>query len=660
MSLISQKIRELLSLPDDAHLMRSQMTALTRQLPLLYVILATNSIALAFTHYSIAPNYLTLYIPAVMLPVCVQRTVTWMRMQVTSMSDEAIRQRLRSTIVLTSILGAVFTAWSLSLCSYGDGYARSHVAYFMSITVIGCIFCLMHLRPAALLLTAIVTVPFTIRFFLAGNLVLGAIALNFCLVAIIMVVILFASYRAFKELVESQQHLEALSRQNFENANLDSLTGLANRRRFFNDLEGMTTGHALTDGGFTLGLIDLDRFKPINDIYGHAAGDMVLIEVGRRLKEVLGPSVLLARLGGDEFGFVLPLTMDVAAIGAVGRSICEALQAPMVLSTGIAQMAASIGFAAFPDMAPNRQQLLERADYALYPAKENNRGTAVIFDTQHEKAIRARGRIEQELRGADFERELSLQFQPIFDVVSGRTVAFEALARWNSPALGRVSPAEFIIAAEQLGIISEITQVLLRKACEVASHWPRSVGLSFNLSVHDLASSVAIAKIIDIIQASGVDPGRIALEITETAVMRDFGQARDMLMTLKAIGVDIALDDFGTGFSSLSYVHRLPLDKIKVDQSFMAGLTTDKASRDIVKTIVALCRNLGLVCIIEGVELADQVLVLQTLGCTTMQGYYFAKPLNAADLGPFLADPRAAASDDEDDRPDVRRMVRIA
>ena len=634
---------------EDPIVKRRQLLALSKQLPLLYGILGLNSVALAFTHFSTTPMLLGLMLPTVLVPVCILRAIKWRRLKVSTLSDAEVGRVLDKILTAVSVIGALFTAWSLSLVPYGDAYAQTHVAFFMSITVIGCIFCMMHLRPAALRLTVIVTVPFTLVFLLSGNPVLSAIGLNFCLVAAIMVFILFVYNKDFRDLVHSQEHLASLSRENYRIANLDVLTGLANRRSFFADLQTMIETASEANTRFTLGLIDLDGFKPINDVYGHVAGDALLVEVGRRLTEVLGATVEIARLGGDEFGLILPGTADADAIRAIGAAICHAIQVPLSIPSGSLQVEASVGFASFPDTADSREQLVERADYALYHAKERHRGTAVVFTKEHERAIGARSLVEQELRRADLSAELSLDFQPLVDVSQHRTVAFEALARWTSPVLGRVSPVDFITAAERMGLICRLTEVLLAKACDAMRAWPETMNLSFNLSVHDIASATAIGRIRALILGSGITPSRIALEITETAVMHDFDQARAALLSLKAIGCEIALDDFGTGYSSLSYVHRLPLDKIKVDRSFTAGLTSDKASRDIVKSILDLCRNLKIACIVEGVETLEQGLVLRGLGCTTMQGYHFGRPMAPAAALAFVAAEQtgSAASRDE-------------
>ena len=261
----------------------------------------------------------------------------------------------------------------------------------------------------------------------------------------------------------------------------------------------------------------------------------------------------------------------------------------------------------------------------------------MIFSKSHETSIRQASRIEQALRHADMEQELDLAFQPIVDFDTGVPLAFEALARWTSPTLGSVSPGDFVPVAERSGMITRMTPMLLRRALTAAASWPAGIRLSFNLSAQDLASPEQVELLIDVIRKSGIEPSRIDLEITETAVMRDFEQAKRSLTSLNAIGVGLALDDFGTGQSSLSYVHRLPLHKLKIDRSFVVGLEEDGSSRDVVKTILGLCRSLSLHCIVEGVETAEQLLMLRSLGCRAGQGYYFSRPIPEEALHAYLA-----------------------
>ena len=264
----------------------------------------------------------------------------------------------------------------------------------------------------------------------------------------------------------------------------------------------------------------------------------------------------------------------------------------------------------------------------------------MVFSERHESAISLKSLLEQELRRADFDEEMDLKFQPIVEVASQQTVAYEALARWTSPLLGDVSPMDFISAAERMGLITQLTEVLLRKALDAMKTWPAHIELSFNLSIRDLACAESVTRIKTILEASGIAARRIAFEVTETALVNDFDQTCALLNSLREMGAKISLDDFGTGYSSLSYVHRLPLDKIKVDRGFVRDITTDLTSRDIVKSILDLCRNLMITCIVEGVETPEQVLILRALGCTTMQGYYFGRPVaNDSLIAEFAESP---------------------
>jgi predicted signal transduction protein with EAL and GGDEF domain len=272
-------------------------------------------------------------------------------------------------------------------------------------------------------------------------------------------------------------------------------------------------------------------------------------------------------------------------------------------------------------------ELFERADFSLYYAKQKNRGTIAIYSKEHETAIKRSATITQMLREADLDAELTLSFQPIMSGLGARPSGFEALARWNSPVLGAVAPDVFIRAAEQCGIVSRITLVLFRKALAMACTWPDDVYLSFNLSAQDICSPSTITDMRQALIASGFPPERLVLEITESAVMQDFDRALFALDSFREFGATIALDDFGSGYSSLGYVKRLPIERIKVDRAFVMDIEKDKTARDIMKTIADLCRNLGLDCIVEGVETEAQYDLLAAAGCTGYQGYLFARPM---------------------------------
>jgi diguanylate cyclase (GGDEF)-like protein len=623
---------------DDPELVSSQLGMLSRQIPLLYLLLGVNTMIVAHTYWHLAPLWLAVYLPGCMVFGCAVRLVLWSRMRARAVAHLQAVAQLRRTVSLMAVLGALHTAWALSLFPYGDAYAQAHVAFYMAITVIGCIFCLMHLQPAALLLTGIVVGPFTVFFAMTGKPVFIAIAVNMLLVAVAMVFILVTHYRDFttliasrKALLRQQQATQRLSDENFRLANLDSLTGLPNRRSFFSSLAHTLERADAEHRRFVVGLVDLDGFKQINDVYGHAFGDQVLNHAGARLLQLAGPGMLLGRLGGDEFGIVIDAELSNEAVLAIGAKISAALSQPYEIAGVRAQLSGSVGFAAYPEVAQTAELLFERADYAMYHAKDHLRGGPVLFSREHETAMRQAGLIEQELRRADLDEVLSLAFQPIVDIAHQRVVGFEALARWHDPVLGHVPPDVFIRVAERCDMIGRLTIVLLRKALAAARGWPDDVYVSFNLSARDIASSDHIQRIVAIVAESGLANRRIEFEVTETAVMPDFAKACAALRTLRATGARIALDDFGTGYSSLSYVHRLALDKIKIDRSFIADLGEYGASASIVRTVLDLCRNLRLDCVVEGVETRGQLEMLLQMGCAMGQGYLFARPMSAAD-----------------------------
>ena len=641
----ARKIRALFQISaDNPELAHSQLRMFTSQVPLLYFMLVANIVTTSYTHFDTAPRILSLYSSGLLALVCVVRLFRWVRTKKWTLSTDQVVRRLKNTVALAGILTVLFLIWGACLLPYGDAYAQGQIVFFMAITAIGCIFCLMHVRPAALVVAIVGVAPAAAFCMSLGRPTFVAMGIDWALVSVAMVYIVLTHSRDFANMINFQKelaekHLETLrlAAENFRLANLDALTELPNRRQFFANLHELMGLAARDDKRFVVGIIDLDGFKSVNDVYGHVIGDQVLVETGRRLKTIFDESVSLARLGGDEFGVLIDGDLSGEQIDVYGKRICAALQAPFLLPNVTAQIGCSIGFATYPEAGTTVELLFERADYALYHVKQHARGRSVIFSQEHEIQIRQFALVENCLRNADLEQELSINFQPIYHVVRCEVVAFEALARWDSPILGRVPPDIFVPVAERTDFICQLTQILLRKALAYARTWPDHIRISFNLSVRDISSAEAILKIIAIIENSGVAPRRIDLEVTETALMRDFDKGYERLKALRALGVQVSLDDFGSGYSSLSYVHRLPLDKIKIDRSFMKDIETRGSSRDIVKTIVDLCQNLKLACVVEGVETKEQVDVVRGLGGAMMQGYYFGKPMLASAVASFLA-----------------------
>lgn len=621
---------------DNPDLLKAQHQAFTRQMPMMYFILLSSTWALAATHIRFAPLWLTVGVPALFTLGCTLRIAFWWRTRGIEPSAGVAHAILRRTNRLAGGIAIAFTIWSFLLVPYGDAYTRSHVAFYMAITVISCIFCLMYVRSAAFMVTVIVNGAF-IAFFLASRQpTFVAIAINMLLVCTGMMSILLTNYRNFENMVISQKRTEALSNENLLLANRDSLTELPNRRAFFAHLEAELEKAKANGTRLALGVIDLDGFKPVNDLYGHSVGDRLLINVRKRLSESLKASKAF-RLGGDEFAIIAPVIPDDAQLVANANAISERLRAPYHMAEGTVHVSASMGIAVFPHLASTLEELFDRADYALYHAKRTRRGDAVLFDAEHEKQINIEARIVHLLKQTEIEKELSVVFQPVVDIRDGTTACFEALARWSSPVLGQVPPSQFFAIAERAGIVSSLTRPLLKRALASASQWPPSVRLSFNLSAQDLNACEGVLSLIGIIENSGFDARRLDLEITETAFAHDFKQVKQSVEMLRRLGCGISLDDFGTGYSSLTRLHALPLTKIKIDRSFVTDLHEKPASYKIVKSLLALSRDMELECVVEGVETPAELATLESLGATLVQGYIFAPPLKERDVVEFLS-----------------------
>jgi len=355
--------RAVLHLPrENPELIQAKLAAFTRQVPIMYALVMANTVALAVTHYTSAPLLLTVAIPLILNSVCMFRMILWWRSRGKILDLERAITRLRGTIVTAGILGAGFSAWSLSLFRYGDAYAQGHVAFFMAATTIGIAFCLMHLRSAALLVMALVVIPFTIFFVSTGQAVFVAITVNFVTVIVAAGYLLLVNYRDFENSVNSttallakQEELQALNDTNFRNSNIDSLTGLPNRRHFFAELDRRMAQAAAEGRSLTIGILDLDGFKPINDVHGHRTGDRLLVDASLRLRAELDPSIYLARLGGDEFVIIDENETCRDRIIAAGTDITDLLQAPFEIDELTIRIGCSIGFATFPSVRPPRK-----------------------------------------------------------------------------------------------------------------------------------------------------------------------------------------------------------------------------------------------------------------------------------------------------------------
>ncbi len=615
----------------------AQFRSFAKKMPAYYFSVATMMLATTYVFYGVASPFLSVGIPGFATLLSGWRAVWWVRHQNDALSDAQAKAYLHRATGILVVATAVVIAMDAALFRSGNVDAKYFVLFQMLASAMSGFYCLMQLRSVALAMAIAVIGPFFWLMVSMGHASNVAAAANTVVTAFVMVLAMLGYQRDFTNLILSKAEAANLHHENLRLANLDMLTDLPNRRQFFDVLDRSHQTAMREKSRMAVGLIDLDGFKPVNDTRGHRVGDVVLSKVAARLRsEELGLTEV-CRVGGDEFAFIVMDVVTDQQLEELGRSIIKMIDQPIIVDYLVTSVGCSVGFAVYPQAGDTADVLYERADYALYHAKRTGRSRAVLFSEEHARLIKEQGIVEQTLRGANLEAEFYPMFQPIVDAQSRRTLAFEALARWKSPVLGDVPPYSFIPIAEQAGIITDLTPVLLRKALKEAVGWSMETHLSFNVSPYDIASLENTVNIIRIIRESGIDPQRVAIEITETALVQNFVQTNTHITMLRKIGVKISLDDFGTGYSSLSYIRALPLDKIKVDRSFIQDIGTNPSSRSIVRFLISLCNDMGLACVIEGVETEDQLATLVELGGRVIQGFYFSRPMLAEEARHYIA-----------------------
>ena len=614
----------------------AQYDELRLRLPWLHALLALNAIAAGYNLYGIAPDTLTLWCPVALVSVLLLRLGAWLVRRRIDVDAATARLHLKNTALFAGVIAIGFVFWALQLSAYGGPLQKAHVAFFLAISVAGSIFCLASLPQAAILVTIMVLLPTLIHYLLSGDRTFAITAVNIALVTGVMIKVLAINHRTFVKLIESQSDLARingqalmLSDENNRLANTDSLTNLPNRRYFFGRLENLIATGVEANGRFAIGLIDLDHFKPVNDMHGHIIGDQLLEKVGARLLHTAGPDVLVARLGGDEFAFIARGGSGSAR--AIAQRLCEALAEPFSISDATVALGASCGIAMYPDSGQTAQQLFDRADFALYEVKASGRGGLKLFSAEQEDRLRSERVVEAQLHSAALTDELHVQFQPVIDLNSRGVVFVESLARWTNALLGIVPPGQFIAVAEKTGLIRPMTLRLLEMALEQASVLPTNVGVSFNLSAHNIKQDDMIEAIASIVRSSGMSASRISFEITERVVMQDHEAAMAAMHRLKDLGAMISLDDFGTGVSSLAHLYQMPIDRVKVDRSLLNSQASAETRR-MLAAISGLCESLRLECVVEGVESQIQLARLRAAGYRFAQGYLFAHPMSMPTL----------------------------
>jgi diguanylate cyclase (GGDEF)-like protein/PAS domain S-box-containing protein len=438
------------------------------------------------------------------------------------------------------------------------------------------------------------------------------------------------------EEVEARRRIEFLSQH-------DALTGLPNRVRLQEFLDGKFKALPTKEQPLVMLSLDLDRFKPVNDLLGHAAGDRVLNDISARLSECVRHGDLVARVGGDEFVLILTDAKDPEEVESLCRRLIESIEMPVVVDEQEVFVSASIGIAMAPTDAREAAELLRYADIALYEAKAGGRSTWRFYAGDMNARIIERRRLESDLRFAIKHGELRLHFQPRFRIADGKMVGAEALVRWQHPQRGLVSPEKFIPIAEETGLILPLGDWVMRTACNYAAQWPAHLFVSVNLSPAEFKRGNLIARVQQALDESRIAPSRVEFEITEGVMLEDAVGALEVMHKLKRLGVRIAMDDFGTGYSSLSYLRTFPFDGLKIDRSFLTRLGESEDDQTIVQAIVGLGKALSLTVTAEGIETAEHLALLKAVACEEGQGYFLSHPLEAEAFDVLLGETQSYA-----------------
>ncbi|NPA65412.1 MAG: EAL domain-containing protein [Epsilonproteobacteria bacterium] len=454
---------------------------------------------------------------------------------------------------------------------------------------------------------------------------------------------IYALVWLFQDISEKKEKERMLLMQALEleyQANHDVLTRLPNRSLFRDRLEQSIFYAKRNNKKFALLFIDLDRFKQINDSYGHQFGDQVLLNVVERLKNALRQEDTLARIGGDEFTVIAKDIGSKKDAQKVAKKILQSFKDPLEINGKHIYMSTSIGIAIYPDDTISMEDLIKYADSAMYEAKEEGRDTFKFYDTSMTQSAYEKVIMQNSLRSAIEEEEFDVYFQPQIDLITNEVTGIEALVRWSHPTLGTVPPGKFLSIAKESGLLTNIDRIVMKKALKIYSQWKKknyNLGrISINLGLKQLLEKDFMQNLQKNLKKYDFSPMWLEFEVTEGDVMQDPARSIELLTELHDMGISISVDDFGTGYSSLSYLMKLPIDKLKIDRSFIVDITKDKSAKAIVNTIIVLAKSLGMDVVAEGVETKEECEFLKTKGCRKIQGYYFSKPRPAEEFEKYI------------------------
>lgn len=622
-----------------------QMRATSQNLSALYALLCVACLSLGMSFLDHAPLYLTLGVPSVIIVGSILRINYWRGSQVEFTNPDRANRDFAIMEYGSLIIFAVMGGWIAMLWPYALGRQEAQLALFTGLIGPVSMMCSMP-RPRIVAVGLMGTVVIFCAIFVRHDpYFYGTMAIPmavsyavFLKVSVTYKQRLVDSVMLHNELISENERASGLAESNRFLALSDTLTGLPNRRRFFEQINLFFDRSP--DGELPIvGLVDLDGFKPLNDVFGHSAGDAVLVETANRMKAAAaryGGSV--ARLGGDEFAYVLPWNMSREDAMQFSLELVSAISNPVVLpSSDVSRVSASVGLSSRSFDVGNAKDLLEQADFALFRAKESASDPVVEFSSHHAASKRREVLVHQAFKNADLDREIHLVFQPIIDTRDGAIRRCEALARWDSPEIGMVPPGEFVPIAEKAGMTQEMTLAVFRKVIAQLKIWPETARIAVNLSAQDVNSRQCTDLLASmLIRQSPSLRKRISIEVTESSLLTDFSEVHNNLLKFRELGVKIALDDFGTGFSSLRYLQELEFDIVKIDRSFVSAIDLNQKSFGLVRTISRLCRSLSIACVAEGVETREELEFVRTAGCHLVQGYIFTKPLMAEKMLPYL------------------------
>ena len=553
-------------------------------------------------------------------------------------SHEQMVSRMEQTVWFAAAVCLAVCARCLYLLQFGDSASHMAVMLFGGLTAIGVAYGLTALPVAGRIPLYLIIIPLSITSFLSGDSQFAWAAFGLVVVAVLTMKLVNLHSKHLSDIIRSREliaHQQLIAEHAHQEAALaattDFLTGLPNRRAFVAALEAQIEKGRKEP--FALALLDLNRFKAVNDTFGHETGDRLLQEVANRLVKATGASGLVARLGGDEFGILFPTISKADQARAIGMAILREVNRPTTIDGRQFDVSTCCGFALSKDdndRSPSR--VMAHADLALYQAKDGSPHDLAVFELRMEAPQLRRLQIECALQTAGVEKNLALVFQPIVDLRSGRILALEALARWTDEDLGPVAPSEFVPIAEKLGMIERLNRHLLALAFGETRGWPDDIKLSFNLSALELSSAGFAEVILAQLAVAGLRTSRLQVEVTETALLADFERARSNLERLRNAGVTIVLDDFGAGYASIGYLRELRFDQIKLDGTLVTAAQESADGKRLLRAVIGLCDLLGVSSVAEHVESEASMKLLRELGCAAGQGFWLQRPMSAGEV----------------------------